>query len=546
MITDQLSTLVEAALRRAADDGLVEAQDWNVAFERPRRREHGDWATNIALSAAAGRGNPRTLAQGIVERLPDSDLVAGVDVAGPGFLNFHLSPQWLHDVVRRAADPAANFGRRPRTGLRINVEYVSSNPTGPINVVSGRHAAVGDAIASLLEAAGYEVEREFYINDAGRQIRLFAESVGARYLQTLGVEVDMPEEGYQGDYVTDLAREIAAEVGDRYRDLPPQQLTETMVDVAVNRMLERMKATLERFGTHHDVWTSESALHESGKAAKALEALRERGVTDEREGALWFLSSKFGDDKDRVLVRSNGESTYLGSDSAYLIDKFDRGFDHLLYLWGADHHGTVARLLAIAEALDYGKERVEIRLMQKVSLSGVTASKRQGVYLSLDELIDEVGQDAARYFFLTRSIDAPLDFNIELAKEEAPENPVYYVQYAHARISSILRKASDEGATTDVASVPLGVLEHPSEDALMRKLASYEEIVPEAADLRAPQRVTRYVEELASTFSAFYRDCRVVSDDAELTTARLALCLATRRVIADGLLLLGVHAPERM
>ena len=547
MITDELSQLVQAALRRAATDGLIEPKDpVDISFERPRRREHGDWATNVALSVAAGRGSPRALAQQLVERLPASDLVSSVDVAGPGFMNFHLSPQWLHDVVRRAGDLSSDFGRRPANGQRINVEYVSANPTGPINVVSGRHAAVGDAIALILEAAGYEVEREFYINDAGRQIRLFAKSVGARYLQALGVDAPFPDEGYLGDYVTDLGREIAESQGDRYKDLSPRELTETMFDVAVTEMLQRMKTTLARFGTHHTVWSSERALHESGRAEKTLQALRDRGVTEEREGALWFLSSKFGDDKDRVLIRSTGESTYLGSDAAYLVDKFERGFDHLLYLWGADHHGTVARLQAIAEALDFGRDRVEIRLMQKVSLLGVTASKRQGVYVSLDELIDEVGTDAARYIFLTRSIDAPLDFNIELAKEQAPENPVYYVQYAHARISSILRKASEEGATTDVASVPLAPLMHPSEDQLMRKLAAYEEVVPEAAELRAPQRITRYVEEVAAQFSAFYRDCRVVSDDAELTAARLALCLATRRVIADGLGLLGVAAPERM
>jgi arginyl-tRNA synthetase len=547
MITDELSELVGTALKSAATDGLIEDRPaWDVAFERPRRREHGDWATNIALSAAAGRGNPRELAQSLVERLPDSDLVASVDVAGPGFMNFHLSPQWLHDVVRRAGDPQSDFGRRPPTGTKINVEYVSANPTGPINVVSGRHAAVGDAIAAMLEAAGYEVEREFYINDAGRQIRLFAESVGARYLQALGIDAPFPEEGYLGDYVTDLAREIAEDKGDRYKELSREELTDVMFDQAVAEMLQRMKTTLARFGTQQTVWSSERALHESGRAAKTLDDLRDRGVTEEREGALWFLSSKFGDDKDRVLIRSNGESTYLGSDAAYLVDKFERGFDHLLYLWGADHHGTVARLQAVAEALDYGRERVEIRLMQKVSLSGVTASKRQGVYVSLDELIDEVGKDAARYFFLTRSIDAPLDFNIELAKEQAPENPVYYVQYAHARISSILRKASEEGATTDVAKTPLTPLTHPSEDQLMRKIAAYEEVVPEAAELRAPQRITRYVEELAANFSAFYRDCRVVSDDEDLTAARLALCLATRRVIAEGLGLLGVAAPERM
>jgi arginyl-tRNA synthetase len=547
MVTDQLSALVESALDQAAADGLLErAEQWSVSFERPRRKEHGDWATSVALSAAAGKGNPRALAQGLVERIPESELVDKIDVAGPGFLNFHLSPKWLHDVIRRAADTQSDFGRAKRTGIRINVEYVSSNPTGPINVVSGRHAAVGDAISSLLDAAGYDVGREFYINDEGRQVRLFGASVAARYLQALGVDADLPEDGYLGDYVEDLARELVEEFGDKFKGLTREQLDSEMYDLAVERMLRRMRASLESFGTTFETWFSQRSLYESGKLEKALARLTDKGVTQEKEGALWFLSSRFGDDKDRVLVRSNGEPTYIAADAAYLVDKFGRGFDHLLYLWGADHHGTVPRFVAVAEALGLDKSRVEVLLMQNVSLSGVIGSKRKGVYVSLDELVDEVGTDAARYTFLMRSIDAPLDFDIELAKEQAPENPVYYVQYAHARICSILRRAADQGATTEPKSASLERLGHPSEDELMRKLASFEEIVPEAAHLRAPQRITRYIEELASLFSAFYRDCRVVSDDDELTRARLTLCLATKRVIADALGLLGVTAPERM
>jgi arginyl-tRNA synthetase len=314
-------------------------------------------------------------------------------------------------------------------------------------------------------------------------------------------------------------------------------------------MLEATRRSLERFGTRHDVWFRESTLHEKDEIQAALARLREQGWIEDREGASWFLSSKFGDDKDRVVVRADGKTTYLAADIAYLLDKFGRGFDQLIYLWGSDHHGAVPRLTAAAEALGFERDRVEVEIVQIVNLLregvAVRASKREGAIVPLDELVSDVGADAARYTFLTRSVDAPLDFDIELAKQQAPENPVYYVQYAHARICSIMRRARQEG-TTEVAGAKMDLLVHPSEDELMRKLASYEEMVPEAARLRAPQRVTRYVEELASTFSAFYRDCQVISDDAELTKARLTLCLATKSVIADGLGLLGVSAPERM
>jgi arginyl-tRNA synthetase len=542
VITDQLTELVDEALEAAVRDGVMPDSPNEIAFERPRRREHGDWATNVALHSAA-RGNPRSLAEAIVARLPKSDLVDRVDVAGPGFLNFHLSHQWLQEVVRRAAEETSDFGRSAaETGRRVNVEYVSANPTGPINVVTGRHAAVGDAIANLLEAAGHDVVREYYINDSGRQVRLFVESVAARYLQQLGVDAAIPEDGYKGDYVTGLAQSLVEKVGGGYRDASPQVVADELFDVVVAGMVDQIRASLERFGTSFDVWFSERSLRE-GRVDEAIRELRAKGVTEERDGALWLLSSRYGDDKDRVLVRSNGEPTYTAADAAYLMNKFERGFDNLIYLWGADHHGTVARLLAIGQALGYQRAAIEVLLMQIVTLSGAKGSKRAGVYVALDELIDEVGKDAARYTFLTRSIDVPLDFDLELAKEQAPENPVYYVQYAHARICSILRKAAGEEARPGDS---LDLLRHPSEDALMRKLAAFEELVPEAAAARAPQRVTRYVEELASDFSAFYRDCRVVSEDVGRTGARLTLCLATKRVIADALGLLGVGAPESM
>jgi arginyl-tRNA synthetase len=466
-------------------------------------------------------------------------------------LNLHLSSRWLHDVVRRACDPGARYGDSDvGAGIRINVEYVSSNPTGPINVVSGRHAAYGDAIANLLEATGHGVTREFYWNDMGRQIRLFGASIAARYLQHLGVDAPLPEGGYQGEYVAELAAGIADEVGDGYRDVSGDERSAFMAEKGMEKMLEAARTSLERFGTRFDTWTKESSLHSSGEVLAAVERLRERGYTYDQDGAVFFASIRFGDDKDRVLVRADGQPTYFAADVAYLVDKFGRGFDRLVYVWGPDHHGTVPRLLAAVEALGCEREQVEVPIIQVVNLArrgeAVKASKRAGVIVLLDELVDEVGVDAARYTFLTRSADAPLEFDIELAKEQAPENPVYYVQYAHARICSILRKVAEAGAEVSPSAARLELLTHPSEDELMRKLASFEEVVVAAAAGRAPQKITRYVEELASDFSAFYRDCKVISDDRDLSGARLALCVATKSVVARGLALLGVNAPERM
>ena len=550
MITEHLEELLAAALAAARRDGAVPPGEAAIELERPKRKEHGDWATNLALKLASGGADPRRIAQALVERLPASELVASVELAGPGFLNFKLAPAWLHDVVRRAATDEG-FGRSALgAGTRVNVEYVSANPTGPLSVVGGRHAAYGDALANLLEATGHEVTREFYINDAGRQVRLFGESVAARYLQLHGRPAELPEDGYEGDYVIDLARSLAAQHGDRYVDVDPDERVRVFTELAVEAMVAQMRASLERFGTSYDLWFSEHSLHDRGEVAAAVDKLRAAGVVEERDGALWLLSSRYGDDRDRVIVRANGEPTYLGADCAYLVDKFARGFDHLIYVWGADHHGTVPRLLAAADALGFGRERVEVLLVQIVTLltegGALKGSKRKGVIVTLDELIDEVGRDAARYTFLSRSIDAPLEFDIAAVKRQAPDNPVYHVQYAHARICSVLRKAGEQGLEADVTGAPLELLTHPSEDELMRKLAAFEETVPEAAELRAPQRITRYAEELATVFSAFYRDCRVVSEDRALSVARLTLCEAARKTIARALGLLGVSAPERM
>jgi arginyl-tRNA synthetase len=551
MVTERLEELVRTALDSAGSDGIIRDTEVSIRFEHPRRREHGDWSTNVALAAAGPEIRPRQIAEALVERLPSSSLIEKVEVAGPGFLNFYLSPQWLHDVVQRAADPESGFGTMNEgVGASVDLEFVSANPTGPVNVVSGRHAAVGDSVGKLLEATGHRVTREFYLNDAGLQATKFGESIAARYLQQLGREAEIPEGGYQGEYVQDLARELAAVKGDTLVSVPDVERVTAARDLGLSRMIEEIRSSLERFGTRFDVWFSERGLMEAGGVEAGIDELVRRGVTEEREGALWFLSSRFGDDKDRVLVRSNGRPTYLASDVAYMVDKIGRGFDRLIYLLGSDHHGTISRLQALADALDLGRDRIEIRIVQIVTLSRggerLKASKRAGVLIPLDELVEEVGTDAARYTFLTRSMDAPLEFDIDLVKEQAPENPVFYVQYAHARISSILTRALELGTTPNVQSAPLERLVHPSELELMRKLSAFEEAVPEAARTRAPQRISRYVEELASGFSAFYRDCKVVTDDADLTQARLALCVATQRVLASGLGLLCVNAPTRM
>jgi arginyl-tRNA synthetase len=552
VITQQLAELMRSALDSAIADGAIETEPpETIEFERPKRREHGDWATNVAMILAKKAGaKPRDVAAAIVDRLPASELVEAVEVAGPGFLNFRLSSVWLHDVVRRAADPSLAFGRAERpSGVTMNVEYVSANPTGPTSIVLGRHAAVGDAMAALLEAVGHEVTREYYFNDAGRQVIQFALSVDARYRQSLGIDAEFPEDGYHGEYVMEIAAALREEVGEELLTLPDEERLERVRSFAVPLIMGSIQATLDRFGTTFDVWFSEARLHERGEVMAAIDKLREKGLIEEREGAVWFLSSRLGDDKDRVVVRSDGTPTYFAADLGYVLDKFARGFDDLIYLWGADHHGTIPRLMAAAEALGFERSRIRIPLVQTVSLvrggEAVKGSKRAGVIIPLDELIDEVGVDAARYTFLTRSIDAPLTFDIDQVTQQNAENPVYYVQYAHARICSILRKAKGEGVRVDPDASSLRSM-HPSEEGLMRKLATYEEIVPEAAAQLAPQKITRYVEELAGAFSSFYRDCRVVSDDRELTLARIALCVATKNVIASGLRLLGVTAPERM
>jgi arginyl-tRNA synthetase len=555
VIERELARLIGQALEAAAPElGLPEeSASLEIEFTRPRLKEHGDFSTNVALVLGARLGaNPIQIAHTIADHLPPSDHVAKVTVAGPGFLNFFMAHVWLYGVLEEVERLGPAFGRIDvGAGEKVQVEFVSTNPTGPLHVGHGRNAAVGDSLARVLEAAGFMVSREYYVNDAGTQIALFVASVEARYLQHLGREADIPEGGYQGSYVADLAAAIAEDVGDTLLELMEEERRTRLRQEALRRTLDGIRDTLERFEIRFDTWFHESELHKSGRVAQAIELLRERGLAYDADGATWFAATRFGDVKDRVLVRADGEPTYFASDCAYLRDKFARGFDRLIYVWGADHHGTVKRLQGAAQAYGYDVDRIEFIITQLVALyrGGEPArmSKRTGDVVTLDELIEEVGSDAARYTLLTRSTDTALDFDIELVKRRSLDNPVYYVQYAHARIASILRYAADQGiALEPIEKVRGEELVHETELDLLRKIAEMPEQVQLAADARAPYRLTRYTDELAAGFHRFYTECRVVTEDADLTQARLHLAAAARQAIANVLALLGVSAPESM
>jgi len=553
MIEEQLARIVREALLAAA--GELRLPEGSVAVEiiRPRTKEHGDYATNVALALGPALDrSPRDVADVIVKHLPPAGFVAKAEVAGPGFINFFLAHPWLYEELGEVERLGPAYGRVDvGAGERVQVEFVSTNPTGPLHVGHGRGAAVGDALARLLEAAGYRVEREYYVNDAGGQAELFGASLEARYLKRFGREAEIPEGGYQGSYMVDLAEEIAADAGDGFLTLPPEERRARLGDEGMRRELDAIRATLDRMGVRIDNWFHETTLRAEGRIEQAIQLLKDRELAYEKDGAVWFRATRFGDDKDRVLIRSNGEPTYFAADCAYLREKFARGFDRLIYVWGADHHGSVKRLQGAVQAYGYELDRVEFILIQLVALyrggEPVRMSKRTGDIITLDEVLDEVGPDAARYTLLTRSTDTPLDFDIELVKSQTLENPVYYVQYAHARIASILRFAEEQGVALEpFEKVRAEELVHETELDLLRKIAEMPEQVRFAAEGRAPYRLTRYTEELAADFHRFYTECRVVTEDPELTQARLHLSAASRQVIANVLAILGVSAPDSM
>jgi arginyl-tRNA synthetase len=551
MIERELIRLIRSAVEAAWPD--LGGDEVAVEVTRPRQKEHGDYATNVALALAAKQGrNPRAVAETLIEHLPPSDLIAGVEVAGPGFINVTVTHRWLYRVLEEIERQGPAYGRvEAEAPQRIQVEFVSANPTGPLHVGHARNGVLGDALAGVLEAAGHRVEREYYSNDAGRQMELFAASVEARYLELLGRPAEVPEEGYQGSYIVELAREIEAEHGAALADLPETERSDRIREEAERRIYLWLRKTLDRFRVRFDTWFSQRSLLDSGQVDRAVAQLRERDHAYDAEGAVWFRSTAFGDDKDRVLIRGNGQPTYFASDCAYLLNKFGRGFDHLVYVWGADHHGDVVRVKGAARALGFDPDTVEILLYQFVSFTRggkpMQMSKRSGEVVTLDDLLDEVGVDAARYTLLTRSTDSPIEFDIEAVTRQSLENPVYYVQYAYARIASLIRYAEERGTSMrPFSEISPEELVHETELDLLRKQADYPEQIAVAAELRAPYRLTRYAEELAADFHRFYTECRVVTEDASLTQARLHLAAATKQVIGNVLGLLGVSAPESM
>ena len=568
-IREELENLIAASISAAREDGsLVIDQQPAPALERPRDLSNGDWASTVAMrSSKLAHKNPREIAQVIVDHIPANTMIASVDIAGPGFINIKLASSAFQSVAARVRAERSDFGRgqlpegEPR---KINLEYVSANPTGPMHVGHGRWASLGDAMARVMRHAGYEVSEEYYINDHGVQMDVFGSSVSVRYMQLLGHDVEMPEKCYGGGYVKDIAQGIIDREGNKYEQLSEEERTAAFRELAYQEMLGLIESTLTGFGTTFDTWFSERSLYvadESGTSAvqRSLAAMEEKGYLYQKDGATWFRSTDFGDDKDRVLLKENGEYTYFMSDVAYHYDKMQRGFDHLIDLWGADHHGYIKRCEAMLAAWGY-PGALEVVLGQLVNLfrdgEAVRMSKRTGEMVTFAELIDEVGVDATRFLMLSRSSDQPIDFDIEVAKKKDASNPVYYVQYAHARICSILRKAAGEGAeelSADElsakvipADVDLSALTHESEIALMRKMDDFGELIALAARDRAPFRLTHYAQELAGLFHQFYTNCHIIGEEPAVQNARLALADAARIVLALTLNLIGVSAPEKM
>ncbi len=549
--------LADAVDRASREQGWPPVSMPEIAWEYPPEPTFGDLSTTLSFALAKQvRRSPRDVATAIQRAVhPDPALVEKIEVAGPGYLNIFVANGWWHAVIREILEAGAAYGRATvGQDQRVQVEFVSANPTGPLHVGHGRGAALGDAIANLLRAAGYRVEREYYINDAGSQMRLLGESVWARHLEACGRPVQFPENGYHGEYIRELAAQVAAAVPG-LAGLEADQAISTCTERASRILLGEIEADLSAFGVVFDSWVSERSLYESGEVEAVLATLRAGGYLYEEGKAVGFRASDFGDEKDRILIRSNGEPTYVTSDIAYHANKIRRGFDRLINIWGADHGGYIPRVKAAIQALGHDPETLRVILLQMVRvLRGgvpVPMSKRTGEFVELREVVSEVGKDAARFLFLTRRSEAQLDLDIEVAKRQTMDNPVFYVQYAHARSCSMARKAAEAGMPGPYADADLSRLTLPEELAILKRLAVYPEMVLNAALAYEPHRVTTYLQELAAAFHGYftkYKDTeeRVISGDRELSRARLAMVAAVRQVVANGLTLLGVSAPERM
>lgn len=550
MIRDQLIEVLTEAIKAAQSAGdLPETALPDITIERPSTEAHGDYASSLALKMArAARMAPMAIAKAVAASAELPPAVAALEVAEPGFLNFFLAPSWLASQVDAILAAGRSFGRVDTgQGQNVQVEFVSANPTGPLHIGNGRGGALGDSLARVLERAGYRVQREYYVNDAGSRMEAFNGSIYARYVQHFGGAMELPADGYPGDYLVEVAAAIAEQDGRRYLDLPAEDAMPAIGRRGMELLVAQIRADMEALGVRYDRWFYEQSLFDEGKVDQGLELLREKGYVVEREGAVWFTSSGLGDDRDNVLVRSNGIPTYFASDVAYHYDKFvTRGFNRVVDIWGADHQGHVPRMRAVVEALGVDSSRFVALLYQLVNLlrngRPVAMGKRTGEFVTLREVLEEVGPDPIRFFMLSRSPDAMMEFDIDLAKTQSEANPVYYVQYAHARTAGILRRAGDiHYAAGDAARL----VEDP-ELALIRKMLALPEIVADAAAAWAPHPLPHYAQDLATSFHTFYDRCRVISEDAELTRARLKLVAACKLTLEATLDLIGVSAPESM
>ncbi len=566
-IKSDINNILESAIRSAIEIGELPISEVpEIPFSPTKTPEHGDIATPIALGLAKqAKMAPRTIADTIVKQVNQNKhpSIRKIEIAGPGFINVYLSNEWLFDIIKEIVSLKENFGRLDNgNGKRIQIEFVSANPTGPLNIVSGRAAAVGDTLVNLLNAVGYDAIREYYVNDAGGQVERLGESIDIRYRQALGeTNLEIPEGGYQGEYLREFAESIVADEGDKYRDLDPKERIEFFRDKGIKHLLEQQKTSLERFGVSFDVWTSERAIRDSGKPDDIIHTFREKNYLYEADGATWFRMTDFGAEKDCVVIRSNGEYTYFVPDAAYHRDKYERGFDKVIDLLGPDHQGHVMRLKNFVKALGFEDDWLEAEIVQQVNLvdsegNRKDMSKRQGQFLTLDALIDElsdaVGEqfavDVARYFFLMRANNTHLDFNLELAVTQANENPVFYIQYAHARCCSIFQQAAEqEMQLNHIEEIDLEMLSEPSEHEIIRKLADYPSIVLFSAEEREAHRIPHYLHDLAGLFHPYYNQHRVLeADNLKRSHARLVLVRCVQTVLANGLKLLSISAPEVM
>ncbi len=556
----RLRQIIVSGAEKAYEKGLLNSDTIpEMEIEIPRHNAHGDYAANFAMvSASIQKMPPRKIAEALVSCIDRSGFIEKIEIAGPGFINFFLSDTAWQPVLKQIFNEDADYGRCDAgSGKRVQVEFVSANPTGPLHIGHGRGAAVGDSVSRILSFAGYDVAREYYINDAGKQIETLGRSVWLRILELSGASLEFPGDCYQGEYIKTIAASILESKGGSFPETPEKEAVKFCSDYAARIILNRIKEDLEAFGVEFDRWFSEQDLYDTGKVHQTIEAFRKSGIVYEKDGALWFNTERFGDEKDRVVVRSNGETTYFASDIAYHMDKFERGFDRVIDVWGADHHGYIKRINASIDASEKESDRFDVILVQLVTLlrSGepCAMSTRAGEFVTLKDIVDEVGRDAARFLFLSRSFDSGLDFDLELAKQKNSDNPVYYVQYVHARISSILSKAYENGLVPEAElqwdDKIQGCLEHlgkEEEIELLKILSLFGENVEKSAETLHPHVIYTYLMTLASAFHSYYNKHKVITDDKDLSLARLFLVGAVKKVIRNGLALLGVSAPERM